>query len=36
MIAENCLTPNMPRFEIVKVPPVNSEGASLPSFACTK
>lgn len=35
MMAENCFTPNMPRFEMVKVPPVNSDGDSLPSFACS-
>ena len=33
MIAVNCLTPNMPRFETVNVPPRNSSGFSLFSFA---
>eukprot|EP00982_Pelagococcus_subviridis_P013714 31272-Pelagococcus_subviridis.AAC.9 len=32
-IAANCLIPNIPRFEIVKVPPIMSAGESFPSFA---
>lgn len=34
MMAVNCLTPVEPRLEIVKVPPMNSSGLSLLSFAC--
>ncbi len=34
MIAENSVMPYMPRFEIEKVPPVNSCGFSFPAFAC--
>lgn len=33
MIAQNCVTLNMPKFEMVKVPPWNSCGWSLPSRA---
>lgn len=33
-MAANCETPNMPRLETVKVPPLNSSGRSLPSLAC--
>ena len=33
-MAANWLTPNIPRLEIVKVPPVISSGLSFPSFAC--
>ena len=33
MTAVNCLMPNIPKFEMVKVPPTNSCGCSLPSLA---
>lgn len=33
MTAVNCFTPNIPRLEIVKVPPWNSWGFSFPSLA---
>lgn len=33
MIAQNCVTLNMPKLEMVKVPPWNSAGWSLPSRA---
>ena len=33
MIAVNCLIPYMPRLDMVKVPPWNSLGCSLPSLA---
>ena len=36
MMAENCATPYMPRFDTVKVPPLISSGFSLPSLACFK
>ena len=35
-MAANWLMPNMPRLEMVKVPPVNSAGCSLPSLACER
>ena len=34
MMAENSVMPNMPRLEIVNVPPENSSGFSLFAFAC--
>ena len=34
MMAQKCSTPYMPRLLIVNVPPVNSSGFSLLSFAC--
>ena len=33
MMAVNCLMPNMPRLETVKVPPMNSAGWIEPSLA---
>lgn len=34
IMAANSLMPYMPRFEMEKVPPVNSCGFSFPAFAC--
>ena len=34
MMAENWVTPNIPRLVTVNVPPPDSSGFSLPSFAC--
>lgn len=33
MMAEKCVTPNMPKLETLKVPPWNSAGCSFPSRA---
>lgn len=35
MMAENSVMPNMPRLEMVNVPPENSSGFSFPALACT-
>ena len=35
MMAENWETPNMPKLDTGKVPPLDSSGFSLPSFACS-